>query len=132
MTESSPVGSERESVQYWLAKSKQNQPGRPPAVPSLTVDPWSLPLCDLEVVLTPMLAFNLPSNSPSYLRIENWIAPLSGPDKYIRSKGIDKYNAQQSLTQASLTSVLYPPVWSLRHLFFMWSLWKTREERYCL
>jgi len=108
MIQSSPLGSEREGMPYWLAKSKQNQPRRPPAVPSLTVDPWSLSLRDLEVILIPVLAFNLPSNSPSHLRIENWIAHLSGPDKYIRSKGIDKYNAQHPLIQASLTSVLYP------------------------
>lgn len=40
-----------------------------------------------------MLTFNLPSNSLPYLRIENWIAHQSGPDKYVRSKGIDKMHS---------------------------------------
>lgn len=73
-------------MQYRIAKPKQNPPKKLPTVPTLTADPLSLFLCDLEAILTLMLAFNLPSSSSSYLRIENCIVHQSGPDKYIRSK----------------------------------------------
>lgn len=59
--------------------------------------PLSLPLCDLKLIFIPVLAFYLPSNSSSYLKIENCIVLVqSGPDKYLRTK-TDRKKVQRIL-----------------------------------